>query len=455
MLTQQDLNVASLGECRFHTPLDFDSPSYPGDAHFLDEERRIRLRIRCGQHIDGPSTDRAHSDWADSELVHREQAEADLTLEEAGPRKRIFFDPTKSKAALVTCGGLSPGLNNVIRSVFAELQENYGVPSVLGIRNGYLGLNPDSGLTPTNVTAEFVDSIDKLGGTVLGSSRGPQSPAIMADFLQAEGIDMLFCIGGDGTQRGAFALDQELRRREAPIAVVGIPKTIDNDIPFVGQSFGYATALEKAAEVIRCAHVESRDAVNGIGLVKLMGRHSGAIAAGASVVSQEVDFTLVPEIPFPLEGETGLLAALERRMRRRAHAVVVVAEGAGQHLFDQHTDHRDASGNRLHHDIGEFLRDRIVAYFQARSLPVALKYFDPSYFIRSVPANAYDRVLCNQMARLAVHAAMAGKTGMMVGMLHGTFIGVPISSVVRQQKTLDVRGALWRAVLESTGQPRW
>jgi 6-phosphofructokinase 1 len=379
----------------------------------------------------------------------------DLTLEEAGPRHKIFFDPATTTAAVVTCGGLSPGLNNVIRALFDELATNYGVTGVLGIRNGYFGLNPDSGFEPIQVTREFVDPIDKLGGTVLGSSRGPQPPAVMADFLQSREIDILFCVGGDGTQRGAFALDKELRNRNSSISVIGIPKTIDNDIPFVSQSFGYATALEKAAEVIRGAHVEARDAINGIGLVKVMGRHSGSIAAGASLVSQEVDFTLVPEIPFPMNGSRGFLAALENRLRERGHAVVVVAEGAGQHLFDALQQDQDASGNQLHHDIGRYMQAQIKAFFRDQNFPVTLKYLDPSYFIRSVPANMFDRVLCNQMGRLAVHAAMAGKTGMMIGYQHGCFVNVPIPVVVRQAKTIDVRGDLWRAVLESTHQPRW
>ncbi len=435
MLTQQDLIVASLGKSEHKSPLDFDSPNHPNSAHFLRDSQRIRIGVRVNS---------LHQDSSD-----------DLTLEEAGPRQAIYFAPARTTAAVVTCGGLSPGLNNVIRSVFDELQQNYGVANVLGIRNGYLGLNPESGLEPIRITRDFVEPIDKLGGTVLGSSRGPQPPAVMADFLQTHNIDILLCIGGDGTQRGAHALHQELSRRGAKIAIVSIPKTIDNDIPFVGQSFGYATALEKAAEVIRGAHVEARDAINGIGLVKVMGRHAGSIAAGASVVSQEVDFTLVPEIAFPLEGEGGFLAALESRMRRRSHAVIVVAEGAGQHLFDKTEGGRDASGNRVHEDIGELLKNKIKAHFHAQAMPIAMKYLDPSYFVRSVPANMFDRILCNQMGRLAVHAAMAGKTGVMIGMQNNCFVHVPIPAVVRQTKTMDVRSALWRAVLESTGQPRW
>ncbi|MFV1964184.1 MAG: ATP-dependent 6-phosphofructokinase [Pirellulaceae bacterium] len=434
MIQQQDLNVTTLGECRYRSPLVFESPSHARAAHMVTDSCRIRFSVELRPEPDGTEA---------------------LSFEEAGPRERIFFDPAKTTAAVVTCGGLSPGLNNVIRSLFYELEENYGVQSVLGIRNGYLGLTPEADREPMILTRDYVEPIDKLGGTKLGSSRGPQDPSVMVDFLQARKIDMLFCLGGDGTQRGAHAIHEEVARRGLSIAIVGIPKTIDNDIPFVRQAFGYVTALEKAAEVIRGAHIEARDAVHGVALVKLMGRHAGFIAAGASVVSQEVNFTLVPELPFPLDGENGFLAALERRIRKRRHAVIVVAEGAGQHLFDRAEEACDTSGNRLSHDIASLLKTRIKAHFAQCGLAFSLKYLDPSYFIRSVPANAFDRFLCDQMGRHAVHAAMAGKTGMLIGYEHNQFIHVPIPAVASQEKQLDVTGDLWRAVLQVTRQPRW
>lgn len=433
-MRQQDLIVDSLGECRFRSPLHLDAPAVGQSSHFIDESTRIRFDVEVGP-------------------GHEQSGE--LSLEEAGPREALFFEPAETTAAIVTCGGLSPGLNNVIRSVCAELSVNYRVKRVLGIRNGYLGLNSASGLEPVNLDRDFVGDIDQIGGTVLGSSRGAQEPAVMADFLASAGVDILFCLGGDGTQRGAFALHEETKRRGLPVAIVGIPKTIDNDIAFVDPSFGFATALERAAEVIRSAHVEARGTVNGIGLVKLMGRDAGFIAAGAAVISQEVNFVLVPEIRFPLEGVTGLFAALEKRMRGSGHAVIAVAEGAGQYLFEGADERRDASGNVLYQDIGLFLRDRIRAYFAARGLPLDLKYIDPSYYIRSVPANTYDRFLSDQMGRHAAHAAMAGKTGMVVGRQHDQFINVPIPVVVGQKKTMEVTSDLWRAVLQVTRQPRW
>jgi 6-phosphofructokinase 1 len=428
MPTQRDLIVPTLGPCDFESPLEAEG------RMFADESVRVRVRRH----------------------VAEEASEADeLSFEEAGPRRKLFFDPASTTAAFMTCGGLSPGLNNVIRSGFLELTHNYGVRRILGIRNGYLGLNPDSGLEPIFMTQRFVQNIHHLGGTVLGSSRGEQEPAIAVHFLEARQIDILFCIGGDGTQRGAHAIQQEIDRRGLPKAVIGIPKTIDNDVPFVEISFGYVTALEVASDVLRSAHVEAVGALNGVGLVKLMGRDAGFIAAGAAIASQEANFVLVPEVPFPLEGEGGFLQTLERRVLTRGHAVVVVAEGAGQHLLTGHDVERDASGNVRNEDIGVFLRDRIKRHFADRKLELNLKYIDPSYGIRSVPANAWDCILTDRMARAAVHAAMAGKSDAMIGYWNQEIVHVPIAVAVAEKKQMPLESDLWNAVLATTGQPDW
>lgn len=430
MLTQQDLLVTSLGECRLPSPLQGSK-----DLAFISDTHRIRYQHKVGPNIP--------------------VEEADLSFEEAGPRERVFFDPTSTTAAVVTCGGLCPGLNNVIRSVFSELTHNYGVGRVIGIRSGYLGLNPAIGPPPIQLTQQFVEEIHQLGGTALGSSRGPQDPAMMVDFLEALQIDILFCIGGDGTQRGAHTIYEEITRRGLPKAVVGIPKTIDNDIPYVWMTFGYVTALEKAEEVLRGAHVEARGAPNGIAIVKLMGRDAGFIAAGAALASDEANFVLIPEIDFPLDGEGGLLQTLHQRMESRGHALIVVAEGAGQHLLRDDEAQCDASGNVLREDIGPFLRSRINGYFSERGITVNIKYIDPSYVIRSVPANTWDRIVANQMARNAVHAAMAGKTDTLIGFWNNELIHVPLRTAAATKKRLDLRSDLWMGVLSSTGQPRW
>ena len=429
MINQTSLNVAQLGTCQIPSPL-----KRKGKTRFVADSARVVY---------------------DTEVDLENLGDHGLLLERAGAREQIFFDPANTTVAIVTCGGLSPGLNNVIRSVFLELRHNYGVNRVLGIRNGYLGLNPESGLEPIELTPALVEAINDLGGTILGTSRGPQDPAVMADFLESHDIDILFTVGGDGTQRGADILSRELLRRGHRKAIVGIAKTIDNDIAFVEMSFGYATALEEAAEVVRRAHVEARAVLNGIGLVKVMGRDAGFVAAGAAVVSQEANFVLVPEVAFPLEGEHGFLATLERRVRDRGHAVIVVSEGAGQQLVGRDQSTRDRSGNVKYADIGTFLGDRIKQHFADRNVPMYLRYIDPSYAIRSVPANAWDRYLSDRMARNAVHAAMAGKTDLVIGAWANRITHVPIGAVVSQKKRMSLNSDLWNAVLATTGQPRW
>jgi len=376
-----------------------------------------------------------------------------LLFELAGARQDLFFDPPETRAGIVTCGGLCPGLNDVIRSLFFEMHHAYAVKEVLGFRWGYQGLDPEHGAEPLVLTPELVDGIHLQGGTILGTSRGPVDKARAVDNLIRRRVNILFTIGGDGTQRGAREFFMEAQGRGYPLSLVGIPKTIDNDIPFVARSFGFLTAVQEAAKVLQRAHTEARSVQNGIALVKLMGRHAGFLTAEATVASQDVNFTLIPEVPFQLEGEGGFLAALERRVVKRAHAVIAVAEGSGQQLLGNAGNERDASGNVRLKDIGLFLHEKIKEWFKARKIPVVMRYFDPSYLVRSSPDNAEDSILCDQFARHAAHAAMSGRTGLVIGFLHDRFIHVPIELLATQQKRLDPDSPAWSAVLATTGQP--
>jgi 6-phosphofructokinase 1 len=377
-------------------------------------------------------------------------AEPGLQFEQAGPRARLFFDARKTHAGIVTCGGLCPGLNNVIRSLFLELHYGYGVAEVTGFRGGYAGLDPACTLEPVTITPQFVDGIHQKGGTILGSSRGPVDTGRAVNNLINHGVNILFTVGGDGTQRGACDLYAEARRRGHPLAVVGVPKTIDNDVPFVSRTFGFFSAVAEAARVLDCAHTEARSVPGGIGLVKLMGRHAGFITAGAVVANQDVNFALIPEVPFALDK---FLAALKHRMTTKSHAVIAVAEGAGQDLLARRGEERDPSGNLKLGDIGPFLCDKIRSYFKAEGLPVVLRYFDPSYEVRSCAANCEDALLCDLYARHAVHAAMTGRTGIVIGFLHERFIHVPIELLSTRTKRLDPASGWWQSVLATTGQP--
>jgi 6-phosphofructokinase 1 len=426
--------IATLGAATLASPLRRTSRPGDGRAKFVPDDRFIRHPV---------------------EITANQQPEAELWFEKAGAREKIFFDPRQTKAAIVTCGGLCPGLNDVIRSMFLELYMNYGVKDILGIRHGYLGLNEQTGEPPVQLTMEMVEDIHREGGTILGTSRGPQDPAAMVEFLEKLRINILFCIGGDGTQRGAHQIYEECTRQGAKIAIVGVPKTIDNDIQYCTRSFGLVSAVSQAEKVLGCAHVESKGAVNGIGLVKVMGRDAGFIAAYATLASQDVNFALIPETPFVLNGEKGFLNVLRERMLLRQHAVIVVAEGAGQHLFAGEKVEHDASGNVKFRDIGLFLKDEINRFFSQKGPKIDLKYLDPSYVIRSVPANCDDSILCDQFGRQAVHAAMAGKTDVLIGNQCNAFVHVPIPLATAEKRRVQVEGELWTSVLAATGQPRF
>ena len=372
-----------------------------------------------------------------------------LSLEKAGPREKAFFNPGTSRAALVTCGGLCPGLNDVIRAIVMVLWYRYGVREIFGLRYGFEGLIASLDQEPLLLKPELVEDIHKDGGTILGTSRGPQEPALMVDFLVERRIDMLFAIGGDGTQRGALELTREIEKRGRTISVIGIPKTIDNDILFTERTFGFETAVAMSQIPITGAHMEAKGVKNGIGIVKLMGRESGFIAAYATIASSDVNLVLIPEVPFSLEK---VFAYLEERIITKRHAVVVVAEGAGQeHVPAEGTD---ASGNKKLGDIGLFLETTITEYFEKRNLPITVKYIDPSYIIRSAPATPDDSVLCFQLAQNAVHAAISGRTGMVVGIWNGHFVHIPIQLSIKERKKIDPSNLLWQSVLDNTGQPR-
>ncbi|MBW2047840.1 MAG: ATP-dependent 6-phosphofructokinase [Deltaproteobacteria bacterium] len=424
-LSDLDLEVRTLGECRITSPM--------RSTDFVDNGKRVLFH----------STIRK----ADAFI----QAGRDLpSFEMAGPRERIYFDPSKLKCGIVTCGGICPGLNDVIRAIVLSLHYHYGVESAFGFQYGFEGLAPAYRHPPVELTLKEVEDIHTKGGTILGSSRGPQDVSEMVDTLERMNIGILFTIGGDGTLRGGLAICEEIARRGLKISVIGIPKTIDNDISYVDESFGFETAVAETRTAIYSAHVEALGARNGIGLVKLMGRESGFIAAYSTLANSDVNFCLVPEVPFRLEA---LFSALRDQLEKRRHAVIVVAEGAGQDLLGT-TGRRDASGNPRFEDIGLFLKDQILAHFRDSGRDITLKYIDPSYTIRSRPANPHDSVFCLLLGHCAVHAGMTGRTNMLVGYWNGEFTHVPIPLAVSERKHIDPEGRLWSSVLESTGQPR-
>lgn len=428
-LEMSDLMVSQFAPKTLPSPLLTHEHLGVKESFFVKSGERIRMDIRSG-----PCEN------------------SELSIEIAGPEKEIFFDPENTKAAVLTCGGLCPGLNDVIRGIVKVLDEWYGVDDVVGIRYGYNGLSSNPFSPPVPLTKEYVADIHMSGGTILGSSRGNPPVALMVDNLLNMGIDMLFCVGGDGTLRGAHEIAKEIMRRDLNISVIGIPKTIDNDVPFVYRSFGFRTAVAMARDALECAHIEAKGAFNGVGIVKIMGREAGFLTARSVCASGDADYCLIPEMEFPLYGKGGLLEHLRRHMKKHGHhALIAVAEGAGRHLIGD-SGEKDASGNVRFNDIGKFLKDEICKAFEAWNEVVNVKYIDPSYLVRSIPANSEDNIYCADLARYAVDAAMSGKTDMMIGYWHGTFVNIPLGAL-GSKKRMSNECKLWMAVLSSTEQP--
>jgi 6-phosphofructokinase 1 len=427
--TPYDFTIQSLGECTIDSPLNV--------SYYTTDNRRILFNVDLHHYADLKAPDGLP-----------------LSVEVAGPRAKIVFDPARTKAAIVTCGGLCPGINDVIRAVVMELYYRYGVQNIIGIRYGFQGFIPKYGHEVVQLSPEVVKDIHAIGGSILSSSRGRQEIGEIVNTLKHMNIDILFCIGGDGTMRAAEYITDEITKRTLNVSVIGIPKTIDNDLNLIQKTFGYDTAISEAVKAIECAHVEAKGAPMGIGLVKIMGRQSGHITTGAALAMSDVNYVLIPEVPFDLEGENGFLKVLERRLLLRSHCVILVAEGAGQELMHREDGpfETDASGNLRLQDIGPFLKTRIEDYFKQKGMEVNLKYIDPSYTIRSVPANASDSIYCGALGQYAVHAGMAGKTGMLVGLMKDEYVHLPLEMVGSGAK-VNPEGNVWMRVLESTGQP--
>ena len=435
-MTSSDVEIKVLGKGSIKSPLKPLSVAEDRTYGFTNDKDRILF---------DPSLENF--------LQCQKTGEIPISFEKSGPSEYLFFEPAKTKVAIVTCGGLSPGLNNVIRSLVNQLYYRYNVSNIIGIKYGYEGFIPSYNHPVVDLTPISVENIHLTGGSILGSSRGNQDIGQIVDTLQILNVNILFCIGGDGTLHGAHSIYEEVTKRQLKISIAGIPKTIDNDINLIDKSFGFETAFTVANDIIRSAHTEAIGAYNGVTVLKLMGRDSGFIAAYAALSIQEVNFVLVPEMIFDMEGPNGFLKVLQNRLEKRHHALIVVAEGAGQHFFENEAKEKDASGNIKNKDIGIYLKDKISEAFKAINFPFSLKYIDPSYIIRSTPANANDSKFCSLLAQNAVHAAMAGKTDFVVGNWNNIFTLLPIPITVSSRKKIDIEGELWWNVLETTGQP--
>lgn len=369
----------------------------------------------------------------------------------AGARENIYFNPSDVQAAIVTCGGLCPGLNDVVQGIVNKLSD-YGVPDgqILGIKYGYRGFY-DKTDKPIVLTKEGVEGIQLQGGTILGTSRGGADLEKIVKQIDLMGLDMLFVVGGNGGNAGASALQTMCAAKGVICSIIGIPKSIDNDILLIDKCFGFDTAVDTAQEALLSAKVESSSALNGIGIVKLMGRSSGFIAMQASLASGVVDVCLIPEVKFDLQGEHGLLAYVQSLLDKRGHCVVCIAEGAGQELLQDTKLGKDASGNTILADVGPWLRDQLKKACKGSDV----KYIDPSYIIRTTPTISSDRIYCRILAHNAVHGAFAGLTGVMVGLVSTHYVYLPIPTVISSPRTVDPNGKMYARMRAAIGQPKF
>ncbi len=430
-----DFSIEQLGNCAIKSPIELSTIRGDFRANYVSDDSFVRNRVNVYSSSEENLLDKTN------------------LMQKAGPREYIYFDPKHVNAGICTCGGLCPGLNDVIRAVVRCLWNRYGVRRIHGFQFGFKGFFAEQGYDTIALNPDNVDEIHKIGGSFLGTSRGGgQRVKDIVDCMERMNINMLFIIGGDGTQRGALDIANEVDQRGLKCSVIGIPKTVDNDLQFIDRSFGFETAVQKAKEAVASIHMEAHSQINGIGLVKLMGRESGFIAAEAALASHETNFCLIPEVPFDMDGPNGFLTHLQNRLERRHHAVIIVAEGAGQELLAK-TNQTDASGNVKLADIGTYLRDEITKFFKDKHFHINLKYIDPGYQIRAAVTMASDSIYCERLGNNAVHAAMAGKTKMVVGLVHEKYVHIPIQMVTARRNVVDPEGALWRDTLDATGQP--
>ncbi|GAQ80861.1 Pyrophosphate-dependent phosphofructo-1-kinase [Klebsormidium nitens] len=407
---------------------------------FVDDRDRVLLKV----------IRYAHASSSGAECLNDDCTFEHWWLSRAGPRSHIYFEPTEVNAAIVTCGGLCPGLNDVIRQIALTLT-TYGVTDVKGIAYGYKGFI-DEKIRDIDLTPQSVATIHLMGGSILGSSRGNSKTSEIVDNIEKRGTNMLFVIGGNGSHAGAMAIHQECFKRKLKVAVVGVPKTIDNDILLMDKTFGFDTAVEEAQRAIKAAYIEAASAYHGVGVVKLMGRQSGFIAMYASLASGQVDCCLIPEVHFSLDGPNGVYEHMKTVINRKGHCLVVIAEGAGQDLVAGEGG-TDASGNPILADIGQWFVKQAKKHFKEVGFPAEFKYIDPTYMIRATPANASDGILCSVLGQNAVHAAFGGYTGVTVGLVNTHYCLLPIPEVIREARNVDPDSRMWHRCLTSTGQP--
>ena len=335
------------------------------------------------------------------------------------------------RIGILTGGGDCPGLNAVIRAVVRRAERGFG-DEVIGFRDGWLGVVEDD-TTPLDV--EACRGLLPRGGTVLGSSRlqpfGLEDGVERArSTIERHGLGGLVVVGGEGTLSCAHRLHAE------GFPVVGVPKTIDNDVGGTEMTFGFETAVEIATEAIDRLHTtaESHDRVM---VVEVMGRHVGHIAAWSGMAGGAT-LTLVPEEPFDIEE---VCEGVRRRHDRGRYAsVVVVAEGARPKpdTIPMPDEEVDRFGHVRLGGIGNLVAAEIESRTGFETRVTILGYVQ-----RGGTPTAFDRVLASRFGVAAVDAVHDGGFGMMTALVGGDIVLVPLADAVGDLKRLSA--GVWEA----------
>lgn len=376
----------------------------------------------------------------------------------AGPRSQLQIDPNKTVAAIATCGGLCPGLNVCIYQIYRTLKYVYGVQTIYGVFDGYRGFTDDS--TWIELDDQILRNKFNEPGTFLRSSRGKQDMTLIVSNLKKKSVNSVFIIGGEGSHKGALALQSEAINQQAEISVAAIPKTIDNDIPIIDQSFGHATSIDVVVKSLKGAYAEANSIDPCLGIVKNMGRDTGHITVNSALAFGKTDLILIPEAGYNLKGENGVLAFVCQLLKEKRHVVILVSEGASASMKDAELENegKDKSGNTKFGDIGLHLKSEIGKYCKengGESLEeLNIKYIDPSYLQRSCEPNSFDRTMCLNISRDSVHGVMAGYSSFSTAIVAGRTVYLPLTSICsKNREYVDLLGERYQSVLQMTRQP--
>lgn len=434
-----------------------------------------------------------------------------LTMPEAGPRRYVSY-PQKNqlKVGILVSGGIAPGINAVISGIIArhhayqawsqKINKNYAL-EILGYSEALKGLL-HAGRPAVPLDLKTVREAVNHGGSILPTARADEL-LDLEDPKQRDGaldkvtsrlinqqIDILYIIGGDGSMRAAHAISCRARRNPInELSVIGIPKTMDNDILWVWQSFGFLSAVEFAKQAILQLHTEVMSNPR-LCVIQLFGSDSGFVVSHAALASGVCDAVLIPEVNFTLKQLSGYIryrlqdrphsdkpyggivalaeTAIPLDWREYVSATAEVADGSEKVILTPEElraiETFESHGRRVHGQTPDALRSgglRLVSQILQREIRKlgdrwsSYRVFtnEPRHLIRSIEPSVSDVIFAQRLGTLAVDNAMAGYHDFMISQWLTEYVLVPLKLVVLGRKRVPEHGIFWKSVRASTGQP--